>query len=235
MPSKAKSAGASKGETIIKEGLPTHGKTQDLLPRNAPVQGRSKLRSKQIIDVTGKLLERVGIDDLNTILIAKEVGISVGSLYHYFPNKHAILYAMALRWLEGIETVLNQIDQWPVETLSIEELVDQMLAINLKAYKKQKAILTLVQAMFSVPELRELDEQHDELVIARMAGIFKRIGIQRHLKERERLARLYLEMTHSIFLVVVNQKGDRAKRTLADLHMMVCTLLHHHLAQTADS
>ena len=224
MPSKAKSAGASKGETIIKEGLPTHGKTQDLLPRNAPVQGRSKLRSKQIIDVTGKLLERVGIDDLNTILIAKEVGISVGSLYHYFPNKHAILYAMALRWLEGIETVLNQIDQWPVETLSIEELVDQMLAINLKAYKKQKAILTLVQAMFSVPELRELDEQHDELVIARMAGIFKRIGIQRHLKERERLARFYLETTHSIFLVVVNQKGDRAKRTLADLHMLLCTL-----------
>ncbi|SIS46402.1 TetR/AcrR family transcriptional regulator [Neptunomonas antarctica] len=209
------------------------GKVQDLSPRNAPVQGRSKLRSKQIIDVTGELLERVGFDDLNTILIAKEVGISIGSLYHYFPNKHAILYAMALRWLEGIETVLNEIDQWPVESLSVDELVDRMLAINLKVYKKQKAILTLVQAMFSVPALRELDNQHDDLVISRMAVLFKRMGIQRHLKERERLARIYLEMTHSIFLVVVNQKGDRAKRTLADLRMMVCTLLHHHLASKA--
>jgi AcrR family transcriptional regulator len=209
------------------------GKIQELSPRNAPVQGRSKLRSKQIIDVTSELLERVGFDNLNTILIAKEVGISIGSLYHYFPNKHAILYAMALRWLEGIETVLNEIDQWPVESLSVDELVDRMLAINLKVYKKQKAILTLVQAMFSVPALRELDNQHDDLVISRMAALFKRIGIQRHLKERERLARLYLEMTHSIFLVVVNQKGDRAKRTLADLRMMVCTLLHHHLASKA--
>ncbi len=72
-------------------------KPANIAPRTSPVQGRSKLRSKQIIDVTSELLERVGFDDLNTIVIAKEVGISIGSLYHYFPNKHAILYAMGMR------------------------------------------------------------------------------------------------------------------------------------------
>ncbi|MBN0987240.1 TetR/AcrR family transcriptional regulator [Amphritea sp. ZJ14W] len=197
----------------------------DLAPRNAPVQGRSKLRSKQIIDITGELLERVGLDDLNTILIAKEVGISVGSLYHYFPNKHAILYAMGSRWLETVEAALDEIARWPVEELPLDTLVERMLALKLKTYKQQKAILTLVQAMFSVPELRELDEQHDELEISRMAEVFKRIGINRHLKERERLGRLYLEVTHSVMLVVVNQKGERAKRTLADLKMIICNLL----------
>lgn len=107
-------------------------KSQDLAPRNAPVQGRSKKRSKEIIDVTGELLERVGLDDLNTILIAKEVGISVGSLYHYFPNKHAILYAMGSRWLDTVEAALDEIASWPVETMSMEELVDQMLSLKLK-------------------------------------------------------------------------------------------------------
>ncbi|MDO6420652.1 TetR/AcrR family transcriptional regulator [Amphritea sp. 2_MG-2023] len=201
---------------------------QDLAPRNAPVQGRSKMRSKQIIDVTGELLERVGLDDLNTILIAKEVGISVGSLYHYFPNKHAILYAMGSRWLETVEAALDEIDRWPVETLPMATLVERMLALKLKTYKQQKAILTLVQAMFSVPELRELDEQHDELEITRMAAVFKRMGINRHLKERQRLGRLYLEVTHSVMLVVVNQKGERAKRTLADLNMIICNLLRQY-------
>ena len=204
-------------------------KPQDLKPRNAPVQGRSKKRSKEIIDVTGELLERVGLDDLNTILIAKEVGISVGSLYHYFPNKHAILYAMGLSWLEEIDKVLTEIGKWPVEEMALEELVEQMLTANLKVYKRQKAVLTLVQAMFSVPELRELDAQHDELVIARMAEIFKRMGINRHLKERERLGRLYLETSHSVFLVVVHQSGERAKRTLTDLKFMLCALLRQHL------
>ena len=205
-------------------------KSQDLAPRNAPVQGRSKKRSKEIIDVTGELLERVGLDDLNTILIAKEVGISVGSLYHYFPNKHAILYAMGSRWLETVEAALDEIASWPVETMPMDQLVEQMLNLKLKTYKRQKAILTLVQAMFPVPELRELDEQHDELEISRMAEVFKRMGINSHLKERQRLGRLYLEVTHSVMLVVVNQKGERAKRTLADLKMIICNLLNQHLS-----
>ena len=203
--------------------------TKDVAPRNAPVQGRSKMRSKQIIDVTGELLERVGLDDLNTILIAKEVGISIGSLYHYFPNKHAILYAMAMRWLEEIEAVLNEFETWSIETMALDGLVSKMLNTNLKVYKKQKAILTLVQAMFSVPELRQLDYQHDELVIRKMAQVFKRMGIPHHLKERERLARVYLETTHAMFLVVVNQKGERAKRTLNDLSLMIKTLLNTYL------
>lgn len=207
-------------------------KSQDLAPRNAPVQGRSKKRSKEIIDVTGELLERVGLDDLNTILIAKEVGISVGSLYHYFPNKHAILYAMGSRWLETVEAALGEIASWSVETMPMDELIDNMLSLKLKTYKRQKAILTLVQAMFSVPELRELDEQHDELEISRMAEVFKRMGINRHLKERERLGRLYLEVTHSVMLVVVNQKGERAKRTMADLKMIICNLLNQHQSET---
>ncbi|MGR6871507.1 TetR/AcrR family transcriptional regulator [Pseudomonas sp. HK3] len=203
--------------------------TKDVAPRNAPVQGRSKLRSKQIIDVTGELLERVGLDDLNTILIAKEVGISIGSLYHYFPNKHAILYAMATRWLDEVESVLNEFEAWPIETMDFDELISKLLSTNLKVYKKQKAILTLVQAMFSVPELRQLDAQHDELVIKKMANVFKRMGINHHLKERERLARVYLESTHSLFLVVVNQKGERAKRSLNDLNLMVKMLLKVYL------
>ncbi|MFY0700296.1 MAG: TetR/AcrR family transcriptional regulator [Bermanella sp.] len=203
--------------------------TKDVAPRNEPVQGRSKMRSKQIIDVTSELLERVGLDDLNTILIAKEVGISIGSLYHYFPNKHAILYAMAMRWLDEIEVVLNEFETWPIETMDLDELVTKMLNTNLKVYKKQKAILTLVQAMFSVPELRKLDVQHDDLVIKKMAQVFKRMGMSHHLKERERLARVYLESTHSLFLVVVNQKGERAKRSLNDLKLMVKTLLQTYL------
>lgn len=203
-------------------------KIADVEPRNAPVQGRSKQRSKQIIDATSELLERVGIDDLNTILIAKEVGISIGSLYHYFPNKHAILYAMGMRWLDEIEGVLNEFDSWDIENIPLDQLVDDMLSTNFKVYKKQKAVLTLVQAMFSVPELRELDEKHDEMMISTFARLFKRMGINKQLKERERLGRVYLESTHAVFVTMATQQGERAKRTQADLKVMVMALLTTH-------
>jgi len=204
-------------------------KAADIEPRNAPVQGRSKKRAKQIIDVTGELLERVGFDDLNTILIAKEVGISIGSLYHYFPNKQAIMHAMGKQWLAEIEQVLQQYDSWDIENMSLEESVKKMLQANLKVYKRQKALLTLVQAMFSVPELRELDEQHDEMVISHIANVFKRMGMKKQLKERERIARVYLEATHALFLTINLQQGERSKRTLADLNYMIVSLLRSHL------
>ncbi|MAK92701.1 MAG: TetR family transcriptional regulator [Oceanospirillaceae bacterium] len=205
-------------------------KKQNLAPRNAPVQGRSRERSRQILDATSELLEKVGFDDLNTILIARAVGISVGSLYHYYPNKHAILFAMGSRWLEEVEAALDSIALWPIEEMDREELVDKMLAANLKAYKQQKAILTLVQAMFAVPELRELDERHDEMYISRMAEVFKRMGSKAHIRERERMGRMYLEITHAACLVIVHQKGQRAQRTLDDLKLMVITFLNCHIS-----
>ena len=198
--------------------------------KRPPVQGRSRERSRQILDATSELLEKVGFDDLNTILIAREVGISVGSLYHYYPNKHAILFAMGSRWLEEVEAALDSIALWPIEEMDREELVDKMLAANLKAYKQQKAILTLVQAMFAVPELRELDERHDEMYISRMAEVFRRMGSKAHIRERERMGRMYLEITHAACLVIVHQKGQRAQRTLDDLKLMVITFLNCHIS-----
>ena len=209
---------------------PTTMKTmQPVSPRSEPVQSRSIKRTQQILEVTSNLLETVGLNDLNTAIIAKEVGISVGSLYHYFPNKHAILYAMGKSWLDSIEEVLNDIEEWPVESLSLEDFIDQVVDINLRTYRQQKAVLRLVQAMFSVPELRELDERHDDMVISQMAKVFKRLGINKHIRERERIARHYLEVTHSSYLVIVNQNEQRATRTLQDLKIMLQSLLAHHL------
>ncbi|RDL45034.1 TetR/AcrR family transcriptional regulator [Marinomonas piezotolerans] len=204
---------------------------QSVSPRSEPVQSRSIKRTQQILEVTSELLETVGLNDLNTAIIAKEVGISVGSLYHYFPNKHAILYAMGKSWLDSIEVVLKEIQEWDLEALSLSEFIDHVVDINLRTYRQQRAVLRLVQAMFSVPELRELDEHHDAMVISQMAKVFKRIGLKKHIRERERIARLYLEVTHSTYLVAVNQNERRAARTLADLKLMLTSLLAHHFSR----
>lgn len=209
---------------------PSQMKTmQSVSPRSEPVQSRSIKRAKQILDVTSELLETVGLNDLNTAIIAKEVGISVGSLYHYFPNKHAILYAMGKSWLNSIEEVLAEIQEWSLEDMTLAAFIDQVVDINLRTYRQQRAVLRLVQAMFSVQELRELDEQHDDMVISQMSKIFKRIGLKKHIRERERIARLYLEVTHSTYLVVVNQNERRASSTLSDLKLMLTCLLERHL------
>lgn len=208
---------------------------RQLSPRREPLQQRSLARTQQILEVTASLLDRVGLDALTTILIARETGISVGTLYHYFPNKHAILYAMSEQWLKEVERALDEIQGWRLAELQPTQFVDALIERQLAVYKAQKGILHLVQAMFSVPELRALDERHDALVIERMSAAFTRYGLGGSATELGRLARAYLEMCHALLLVVVNQGGSRSRRTLADLKRLTLCLLQPSIDQGARS
>lgn len=210
-------------------GARTSHKTSSLQPRRAPLQKRSQQRIQQILDVTASLLEKVGLDDLTTILIAKELGISVGSLYHYYPNKHAILYALGEHWLAEISVVLSDVERWDLPALGCDGFVEQYTEAMLVVYREQKGVLPLVQAMFAIPELRALDTQHDDLMIAALVVIFQRLGMARSNNELQRLGRAHLEFTHALLLVVASQRGGRAKRTLQDLKAIMRSFLNRHL------
>ncbi|EOQ90298.1 transcriptional regulator, TetR family [Leptospira yanagawae serovar Saopaulo str. Sao Paulo = ATCC 700523] len=64
-------------------------------PRKIPQQKRSKERYQKIVDTAIQLLGEVGYDALTTDLIAEKSGISVGSIYQFFPNKESIIYSHA--------------------------------------------------------------------------------------------------------------------------------------------
>ena len=197
--------------------------------RRTPVQARALKRREQILNTTAELLEKVGVDDLTTILIAKSLAISVGSLYHYFPNKIAILYALSQRWLAEITLALDDIDSNLVESQNLQDFTDQCTDRLLQVYRRQKGILHLVQAMFSIPELRKMDEAHDQLMIQRFGQMFVRMGFDSSPKELARIARVYLELVHAMSIEVVAQRGLQAQQTTDDLKLMAYSLLcaHH--------
>jgi AcrR family transcriptional regulator len=196
--------------------------------RGQPVQARSRQRHEEILQTTGRLLEQVGFDDLTTILIARELGISVGALYHYFPNKQAILYAMGERWLQEYTTALDDTCARPLEELSLEGFVAALLNRLLRVYHEQKGLLPLIQAMYSVPELRDLDETHDTLVIERLSQLLRRMGFEQRKSELNRIGRLWLEMTHALMLSIAEQKPAKARASTADLHWVAYQLLEKH-------
>ncbi|MFV8782724.1 TetR/AcrR family transcriptional regulator [Microbulbifer sp. SA54] len=206
-----------------------------LAPRREPVQARARERARQILDTTGRLLEQVGLNDLTTILIAKELGVSVGSVYHYFPNKHAILYAMGEQWLASLTERLDELAASELEQLSLEAFLDELLELWLSVYREQRGLLPLVQAMWGIPELHELDERHDELVINHLVAMFERLGFACPPNEANRLARATLETCHAILLVIVNQQGVRAQRTRDDLSRMLMVLLEPHRNESRPS
>ena len=59
-------------------------------PRKWPLQARSRETYAAILEATARILEAEGLEAANTNAIAERAGVSVGSLYQYFPDKAAI-------------------------------------------------------------------------------------------------------------------------------------------------
>lgn len=66
-------------------------------PRKSASQERSRATVKALLDATARVLTKVGYDRASTNRIAATAGVSVGSLYQYFPNKEALVAALVAR------------------------------------------------------------------------------------------------------------------------------------------
>ena len=69
--------------------------------RRSPVQERSQETVQRVLAATALLLGRgVAVESLTTAQIAAEAGMSIGGLYRFFPDKQAIVDAIAVRHME---------------------------------------------------------------------------------------------------------------------------------------
>ena len=73
-----------------------------LEPRKSPVQARSTASVGAILEATVQVLLQVGKERLTTTRVASRAGVSVGTLYQYFPNKSSLLQAVLKRHLTEV-------------------------------------------------------------------------------------------------------------------------------------
>ncbi len=78
-----------------------------LEPRKLPKQARSETTVEAILEAAAQIFERHGYAAGTTNRIAARAGVSIGSLYQYFPNKDAILVALVYRHLTESTAVLG--------------------------------------------------------------------------------------------------------------------------------
>lgn len=102
-------------------------------PRKLPQQDRSKVTVDAILIATARILTQFGYDKANTNRIAELAGVSIGSLYQYFPNKEALITALAEQhvntMMEIIESKLKDLSEAPIEVI-LHELVKACIAAH---------------------------------------------------------------------------------------------------------
>lgn len=80
-----------------------------LSPRKKPTQRRSAETVSVILEAAARILEQRGFEGFNTNAIAERAGVSIGSLYQYFPNKNALLSGLIEREMAPLLAVREKL------------------------------------------------------------------------------------------------------------------------------
>ena len=86
-----------------------HKRQDHRLARKQPLQARSKASVHAILDATVQILSTRRATPLTTKKIAVRAGLSIGSLYQYFPNKEAIVLALISKKAEEVAFAFEEV------------------------------------------------------------------------------------------------------------------------------
>jgi AcrR family transcriptional regulator len=103
-----------------------------LEPRKSPVQARSAASVDAILDATIQVLLSVGKERLTTTGVALRAGVSVGTLYQYFPNKSALLQAALKRHLDEVTNAVELVCE-EQQGRTLREMVTALISAFLEA------------------------------------------------------------------------------------------------------
>jgi AcrR family transcriptional regulator len=103
-------------------------------PRKHASQERSRATVDALIEATRRLLVREGFDKASTNRIAREAGVSVGSLYQYYPGKEALVAAVIDRHNRELMQVVRAALA-EVAALPVEKAMRKLVAVAIDAHR----------------------------------------------------------------------------------------------------
>lgn len=95
--------------------------------RRSPRQERGRQRVARLLDAAEELFGETGFEAVTTNQIAAHAGVSIGSLYQFFPNKEAIVSAVAARYQEQASATLEDALDDTAAGLPADELAGRIL------------------------------------------------------------------------------------------------------------
>jgi AcrR family transcriptional regulator len=78
-----------------------------IAPRKRPVQARSRATVRALIEATAQVLVTRGYERSTTDAVAERAGVSIGTLYQYFPNKESLVAALIREHVADILTTVR--------------------------------------------------------------------------------------------------------------------------------
>src|SRR5262245_58057798 len=196
-----------------------------IAPRRAPKQERGQQRVERILDAAAQEFARVGYEAATTNGIARRARTSVGSLYQFFPNKEAVLYALTDRCAAKEQAHMQRVLGEQAHRLPPAVFFDRLVEGIAEFHRSEPGFRTLFYGSSSSPHLAAAARQlHQECISRAEKCIAARLPSL--LPEEARLyAVINVEVIKS--LLPLSEAGDDAfrARMLAEIKKLMLSYM----------
>jgi AcrR family transcriptional regulator len=186
---------------------------------------------ERILDAAVSVLRRNGIEGFTNNHVAREAGVSVASIYQFFPNKLAIIYRLFQIWLDELS---NRVDT-KAESLRGKTIwqpfAEKMSETLSEAILDPRAEYELLRAMWSHRKLLELDRKQSTALARKMSEYMAEYG-SRWPQPRLILVAEFANELHTLAAELAVDASHEERRVIDELARVAFVALWRHALTT---
>lgn len=195
-----------------------HSAEDTSVARRKPAkQRRSKAKVQLILDTTMTMLNEGPADRITTNEIARRAGISIGTLYQYFPKKEGIYYELYRRWLEETLQSMDEVDARFDGSEGLDAYADAIFdTLSRDESINSRGHWQLRYALNSSPELAELEKHHNDEVFARIVASQEKFSHKVTPEQAQALLRLRHSVAVACLSAIAGVHSQAEREILLD-------------------
>ncbi|PZA11724.1 TetR/AcrR family transcriptional regulator [Rhodopseudomonas palustris] len=193
-------------------------------PRKSPRQARSAETVRAIVEAAARILEQGGLGAFTTNAVAERAGVSIGSLYQYFPGKEALIGALIVR-----ET-FQLIEDWEAAavTASGRDALAGLIAAAVAHQLRRPALARLID----LEEARLPFDHETRRVSDRLRSILRDVLSRADIPAQRDLDTATQDVL-AIIKGIVDAAGERGEQDHVDLTARVRRAVYGYLGSSA--
>lgn len=197
--------------------------------RRVPTQKRSLERLERIARAAGELCSELGADAVTMEGISARAETSIGSLYQFYPNKDALLQAVAERYVDDLLALLDASDAsdaGDIAGLPLDSLVDALLEPFVAFHSAHPGYFAILFAPQGSEALRSVRGRLRDRLAQRVERLFEARAPRLEPTKRRRLALTAVEASRALmqYIEVSVPRGER-RAMREELHAMLVAYL----------
>ena len=200
--------------------------TAQISPRKAPRQSRSQATVTAILDATARILVERGSTAASTNAVAERAGVSVGSLYQYFPNKEALVSAVQARHGEQMMAAIQRALTKAMDA-TLEDALAGLVEAAVEAHRVDADLHRVLEERLGTMAVDAMHDKYTDVMEDRIVALLARHRDEITAPDLKLAAYLLMNAAHALIHAVVLQrpKGISLKLATQEIGSMMTAYL----------